>query len=309
MRRRSFLAGAGAAVLTGCSGRLNESPFSIGARRPRLSMPDGACDSHIHIFDPRFPARPGWPGAAVDNATVAIYRQYQQRIGTSRAVVVTPSTYGIDNSATIDALHQFEGTARGVAVIDCDAPPADLQEMARAGVVGLRINFVSPQVWGRTDARRLRETARLAADQGWHIQVYAHGTDIAAMEGELADLPAPLVIDHLGHVRSDGDGESSGTASILRLLENGRTWLKLSGAYISSLAGPPDYEDLLPIARNYAVAAPERMVWGSDWPHRGQAGRLPDDARLADLLLEWVPDLATRNAVLVDNPARLYGFG
>lgn len=308
MKRRTFLAVAGASLLGACTRSGVSYPFSSGTGRPRLPMPRFACDSHIHIFDPRFPARPGWPGAPVDNATVEVYRCFQRRIGTSRAVVVTPSTYGIDNSATLDALAQLDGAARAVAVIDSDAPPDNLRQMAQAGVVGLRVNFVSPQVWGRTDTRRFRATARIAADHGWHVQVYARGETIREMEHELRDLDAPLVIDHLGYMRSDQPEDEAGVASLLRLLESGQTWLKLSGAYIGSLAGPPDYEDLNPIARRFVASAPERLVWGSDWPHRGQTGRWPDDARLADLLLDWIDDEAVRRAVLVDNPAGLYGF-
>lgn len=308
MKRRAFLVAAGASLLGACAGSGVSFPFSSGTGRPRLLMPRLACDSHIHIFDPRFPARPGWPGTPVDNATVEVYRGFQRRIGTSRAVVVTPSTYGIDNSATLDALAQFGGAARAVAVIDSDAPSDDLRQMAQAGVVGLRVNFVSPQVWGRTNTRRLRATARIAADHGWHVQVYAPGETIREIEQELRDIEAPLVIDHLGYVRSDKSEDGAGVASLLRLLAGGRTWLKLSGAYISSLTGPPDYEDLNHIARRFVASAPERLVWGSDWPHRGQAGRWPDDARLADLLMDWIDDEAVRRAVLVDNPGRLYGF-
>ncbi|MGQ7828858.1 amidohydrolase family protein [Altererythrobacter sp. Z27] len=271
-------------------------------------MPPNACDSHIHILDPRFPARPGWPGSPVNDATVAAYREFQQRIGTSRTVVVTPSTYGIDNGATLNALRKFAGSARGIAVIDCDAPPSNLAELAEAGVVGLRVNFVSPQSWGKTDVRRLHRTARIAADMGWQIQVYARGADIAEMESELASLPVPLVIDHLGYVTPGDLAVPAGLDSVIRLLKNGRTWVKLSGPYISSVTGLQDYADLMPIARSYVDAASERLVWGSDWPHRGQSANWPDDARLADLLLEWVPDESQRQAVLVDNPARLYGF-
>lgn len=308
MRRRAFLAAGGGLCLAACVGQRLVSPFSSGSGRPQLSVPDGACDSHIHILNPRFPARPGWPGAPVNEATVAAYRAFQKRIGTTRAVVVTPSTYGLDNRATLDALRQFGAAARGVAVIDCDAPPANLREMDAAGITGLRVNFVSPQVWGTTDVRRLRDTAAIAADMGWHIQIYARGSDIVALEDELAALPTPLVIDHLGHVAPDPGEGSAALASVLRLLDGGQTWVKLSGAYISSLAGPPAYEDLLPIARSYVEAAPERLVWGSDWPHRGQGAHWPDDAELVDLLLDWAPDAALRRAILVDNPARLYGF-
>lgn len=307
--RRSFLAVAGLTMLGACvpaSGL--SSPFSVGTALPRLRVPRDACDSHIHILDPRFPATPGWKGEPVNDATVAAYRAFQKRIGTSRVVVVTPSTYGDDNAATLDALRQFGSSARGVIVINSEAPPADLAKMGDAGVKGIRVNFVSPQPWGQSDARRLVETARIAADMGWHIQIFARAAQIADLEPTIAALPAPVVIDHLGYVPPSQGVEHPGHHAILRLLASGRTWLKLSGAYISSAVGQPGYADLAPIAQSYAAAAPERLVWGSDWPHRGQARNMPDDAALIDLLTTWLPDEAAVRRVLVDNPAKLYQF-
>lgn len=308
LSRRAVIGGAGLAALSACAGpRRLTSPFSIGEGPPALRVPRGACDSHIHIIDPRFPAVPGWKGEPVNDASVAAYRQFQARIGTQRVVVVTPSTYGADNRATLDALEQFGTSARGVIVIDSDAPPADLAGMTARGVRGIRVNFVSPQPWGKSDVRRLTATARIAAEQGWHIQIYARAQQIADMETVLAALPVPLMIDHLGAV-APTDAAGPDQAAILRLLANGQTWLKLSGAYISSLSGP-DYHDLDAIAHSYVRAAPERLVWGSDWPHRGQASRLPDDATLLDLLGRWAPDAALHDRILVDNPRRFYSFG
>lgn len=306
MSRRPVLIGL--AALGGCATARLASPFSSGDRRPTIDIPRGACDSHIHILDPRFPPTPGWRGGPVDEATVAAYRQFQARIGTERVVIVTPSTYGTDNRATLDGLAQFGQKARGVAVIDCYAPLPDLDEMARLGVVGFRVNFVSPQPWGKSDAQRLKDTAQIAAKRGWHIQIYARSTDFAELETVIDQLPVPVVIDHLASIPPEGGVNDAGHQAVLRLLANGRTWLKLSGAYISSKSGAPAYADLLPIARNYVRNAPERLVWGSDWPHRGQSAHWPDDARLVDLLGEWSPDARTRHAILVQNPQKLYGF-
>lgn len=307
LSRRTLIGGAGLAMLGACARphRLT-SPFSIGEGPPVLRVPRGACDSHIHIIDPRFPATPGWRGEPVNDASVAAYRRFQARIGTQRVVVVTPSTYGVDNRATLDALNQFGASARGVIVIDSDAPPADLAALTAGGVRGIRVNFVSPQPWGRSDPRRLTDTARIAAEHGWHIQVYARGPQIAEMEAVLVTLPVPLIIDHLGAV-APADASGPGHAAILRLLDKGRTWLKLSGAYISSVSGP-EYRDLDAIAKSYVEAAPDRLVWGSDWPHRGQTGPSPDDAALFDLLGRWAPDAAVRYSILVDTPRRFYAF-
>jgi D-galactarolactone isomerase len=307
--RRTFLAAAGLTMLGACAPKsLVTSPFSAGQGAPRLRVPRNACDSHIHILDPRFPATPGWKGEPVNDATVSAYRAFQKRIGTSRVVVVTPSTYGDDNRATMDALAQFGASARGVIVINSDTPPSDLARMRDGGVKGIRVNFVSPQPWGQSDARRLVATARIAADMGWHIQIYAKAAQITELEGSIASLPVPVVIDHLGYVPPAEGVNHPGHLAILRLLANGRTWLKLSGAYISSVIGQPSYADLVPIAQSYAGAAPDRLVWGSDWPHRGQARKMPDDANLIDLLTTWLPDEEARKLVLVDNPAKLYGF-
>lgn len=309
LSRRAVLATGLTAALSGCAGAQQfETPFSSEARRPRLKVPTGACDSHIHILDPRFPATDGWRGEPVNAATVAAYRRLQARIGTTRAVVVTPSTYGIDNRATLDALEQFGDNARGVIVIDGEAPPRDLRSLAAKGVSGIRVNFVSPQPWGRTELPRLISTARIAADLGWHVQIYARGDQIASMEAAIAALPAEVVIDHLGAVDPRDEASAKGSAAVLRLLARGRAWMKLSGAYISSATGGPNYDDMCAIARRYVDTAPDRLVWGSDWPHRGHARNLPDDAALIDLLLRWAPDAVDRQRILVDNPARLYGF-
>lgn len=310
LTRRSAVFGGAGALLTACANsRRMSSPFSAGSGFPKLRVPSNACDSHLHILDPRFSATPGWRGEPVSQATVSAYRAVQARIGTTRAVVVTPSTYGVDNRATLDALDQFGDTARGVIVIDSVNPPSDLGLLTARGVRGLRVNFVSPQIWGRSDVERLRSTARIAADWGWHVQVYATGTQIAELAHALASLPAPVVIDHLGAPHPGAADAGAGHRALLDLLAAGRSWVKLSGAYISSRTGPPAYADLRPFARRCVEAAPDRILWGSDWPHRGQSRNLPDDAALLDLLLDWAPTQRDREKILVTNPAELYGFG
>lgn len=308
--RRTFLALSLGGLVGACAARSPiESPFSVGMDRPKLRAPKGTCDSHIHILEPRFAATSGWKGEPVNEASVTAYRRFQARMGTERVVIVTPSTYGVDNSATLDALDQLGKSARGVVVIDSAVPPANLRAMSERGVRGIRVNFVSPQPWGRSDEERLIATAKIAADLAWHVQIYAKAEQIAAMETTITGLPTPVVIDHLGSVDPTRNTNAEDHAAILRLLATGRAWMKLSGAYISSRVGAPHYADLHAIARGYVEAAPERMLWGSDWPHRGQARNLPDDAALLDLLLDWAPDRAQQRRILVDNPVQLYGFG
>lgn len=283
-------------------------PFSSGTERPKTEVPPLACDSHIHIFSTRFPASPHWKGQPVVDSDVAAYRLFQQRIGTSRTVVVTPSTYGIDNRATLDGVAQLGTSARAVVVVDRDITEAELKDMAARGAVGIRVNFVTPQSWGVTTAERLDAMARKVHPLGWHVQVYMTGDQIADHAEVLARLPTPLVIDHLARLLPGQGRDHRAVPVVRKLLDGGRTWMKLSGAYLNTTSGPPAYADATEIARLFAKAAPDCMVWGSDWPHRGER-HMPDDAGLFDLLAEWAPSEAARRRMLIDNPAALYGFG
>ncbi|ACA19914.1 amidohydrolase 2 [Methylobacterium sp. 4-46] len=314
LSRRDILkaAGLGAAAAAGLPGgpalAQNAVPFSAGTEQPKTEVPAQACDSHIHIFSTRFPASPHWKGQPVSDSDVAAYRLFQKRIGTSRTVVVTPSTYGIDNRATLDGVAQLGASARAVVVVDLDVTEAELRDMAARGTVGIRVNFVTPQSWGVTTAERLEAMARKVQPFGWHVQVYMTGDQIADHAEVLARLPTPLVIDHLARLLP-GQGLNHRAVPVVRnLLDGGRTWMKLSGAYLNTTSGPPTYADATDVAKLFAKAAPERMVWGSDWPHRGEK-HMPDDAGLFDLLAEWAPSEAARRRILIDNPAALYGFG
>ena len=281
-------------------------PHSVGLNRPARRLPPLACDSHMHIFDPRFAPSPHWKRTPPD-APVAAYRRLQQRLGTQRTVVVTPSTYGTDNACTLDALDQLGDGARGVAVVAQDVGDAELDRLHARRVRGLRVNFVTPQSWGETTPQMLATLARKAARLPlWHIQVFMHPEQIVALESVLAALPVPLVIDHLGRIDPDGGPSADGYGALRRLLDGGNTWVKLSGAYMRSTA--PAYADTLVLAQVLVRAAPERLVWGSDWPHTTAAPGTVNDADLVDLLRAWAGSDAAMDRILVDNPARLYGF-
>lgn len=281
-------------------------PHSVGLNRPARPLPPLACDSHMHIFDPRFAPSPHWQRTPPD-APVAAYRRLQQRLGTQRTVVVTPSTYGTDNACTLDALDQLGDGARGVAVVAQDVGDAELDRLHARRVRGLRVNFVTPQSWGETTPQMLATLARKAARLPlWHIQVFMHPEQIVALESVLAALPVPLVIDHLGRIDPDGGPSADGYGALRRLLDGGNTWVKLSGAYMRSTA--PAYADTLVLAQALVRAAPERLVWGSDWPHTTAAPGTVNDADLVDLLRAWAGSDAAMDRILVDNPARLYGF-
>jgi D-galactarolactone isomerase len=319
MNRRAFCTAVSGstllAVLPGCAGMRGESvqgteqavPYSSGSRPPKVAAPANACDCHHHIYDIRFPVSPHWKSGMPQDATVEAYRLLQKRIGTRRSVVVQPSTFGVDNRCLLDALAKFGPAARGVAVVDTSVSDAELQRLAGAGVRGIRVNFVSPQSWGVTSTDMLETLARRVNDLGWHVQILMLGDHIAANESVLQRLPTPLVVDHLGRIPQPAGVNHPGFATLRRLLDKGRTWVKLSEPYEDTKVGPPTYSDSSSLARAFVKAAPERMLWGSDWPHPTQKDK-PDDALLFDLLVDSTPDESTRRRILVDNPQALYGF-
>jgi predicted TIM-barrel fold metal-dependent hydrolase len=281
----------------------NAVPFSSGTSTPRFAVPPLACDSHMHIYDSRFPVAPAAKLRPAD-ATVGDYRRLQRRLGTTRNVVVTPSTYGTDNSCLLDALSQFGGTARGVAVVDTSVTDGELKRLDAAGVRGVRFNLAIGSV---TPKEMIEPIARRIAALGWHVQVNMNPDELAASESMLQGLPVPIVFDHIGHLPQPNGLEHPGFAVISRLLVQRRAWVKLSGAYLGSKAGAPDYADNGAVASALIRLAPDRMVWGSDWPHPTEHEK-PDDAALLEMLHRWAPHEPTWRRILVANPATLYGF-
>ena len=279
--------------------------WSSGTTPPRLNAPANAVDCHHHIYDTRYPVDPTStlrPG----EATVADYRAFQRRIGTSRNVVVQPSTYGIDNRCTLDATAAFGSTARAVVVVNDTVSRAELERMHGLGARGVRFNLSQA---GATTVEMLEPVAKRVNDLGWHVQINAPPATIMEMMPILRRLASPIVFDHLAHIPPGGGVTHPLFDAVRSLIDKGRTWVKLSGAYEDAVAGPP-YGGSSAIARAYAKAAPERCVWGSDWPHPTEQQRtpLPDDAAIFDLLLDWAPDEQARHRVLVTNPAALYDF-
>lgn len=311
MVRHLKLRGAGQAGATSISVAeplTQPVPHSAGVGRPAMALPALACDSHMHIFDARFAPSPHWT-RQVPSAPLSVYRQLQARLGTQRAVVVTPSTYGTNNACTLDALAQMGACAKGVAVVDADVSTAELQRLHAAGVRGLRVNFVTPQSWGETTAERLAMLADKVAPLAWHVQVFAYPEQLLAMAPLLRRLPVPLVIDHMGRLDPRQGTDSAAFALMSDLLGDGRTWVKLSGAYMRSASGAPGYDDTVALGRALVKRAPDRLVWGSDWPHTTEVRDSVDDAALATLLWRWCGnDAAIWQRILVDNPACLYGF-
>jgi D-galactarolactone isomerase len=275
-------------------------PHSAGNARPKLVAPDQSCDCHMHIYDgERFP--PLRPGSRMQpKARTAEYRLLQQRIGTRRTVIVTPAAYVTDNAVTLDAIAAL-GNARGVAVVHPTVGDAELKALAAGGIRGIRFTQFDPRT-AATTLDMIEPLAHRVEPFGWHVQIHLRGDQIVAAADMLQRLPGTVVFDHLGRVSGTSD---PAFAVIRRMLDAGRTWMKLSGAYM--MAKPPAYAEAGVVARAYVAAAPQRMVWGSDWPHPTESEK-PDDAALFDLLTDWAPDTATRHRILVDNPAILYGF-
>ena len=293
--------------------------------RPRFDVPPGACDCHVHVFDPeQFPYSPKrsyTPGTASVDDLIA----FESRIGMSRLVLVQPSPYGSDNACLAAALNRLGNRARGVAVIDPDRTPnSELDALGQAGVRSVRVNL---EAHGHRDPRAaeraLGAVSRRIAGRGWSIQVFASLPVIVALKDEVVRLPVPLVVDHFGGARAEGGSDQPGFAALIEMLESGQVYLKLSSPYRASR--DPGYADMAKIARAFIAAAPERMVWASDWPHTGGGAigsnerqgrslsdiepfRQVDVPNILVLLSEWSSDAETWRRILIDNPARLYGF-
>jgi predicted TIM-barrel fold metal-dependent hydrolase len=279
-------------------------PNSAGSAAPKFKAPPNACDCHMHIYDgTRFP--PPRPEARMQpNATVPDYRLFQQRISTSRVIVVNPAAYYTANEVTLDAIARLGKHARGVAVVHPDIGDAELRRMHDGGIRGIRFTQFDPKSASTTMEMIEPLTKRVQA-LGWHVQIHLRADQVVDAADMLLRLPGTIVFDHLGRLVPPERLNHPAFGIIRRMLDSGRTWMKLSGAYFFGHA--PDYAAAAEVARAYIALAPERMVWGSDWPHPTEKEK-PDDAVLFDLLSEWAPDEATRNRILVDNPAKLYGF-
>jgi D-galactarolactone isomerase len=278
--------------------------WSEGTEPPNLKAPPNACDCHHHIYesrykvDPRSTLRPG-------DATVEDYRAFQKRIGTTRNVIVQPSTYGTENAPTLDALAAIGPTARAVVVVDTTVTDAELKRMHEQGARGIRFNLAQA---GATTPEMIEPLSKRINELGWHIQINASAAKIMETMPILEKVPSPIVFDHLAHIPQPEGVNHPLFGQVRSLIDKGRTWVKLSGAYADTKIGPPTYADSTTVAEAYVKAAPERCIWGSDWPHPGEREKKPDDALLFDLLLIWAPDDTVRHRILVENPANLYDF-
>jgi D-galactarolactone isomerase len=281
-------------------------PWSRGRERSRLRMPDKATDCHHHIYDSNYP----WTAGATSMPGVALiphYRMLQERLGTTRNVIVQPSSYGADNRLLLASIAQFGGRARGIAVVNADVTQAQLDALHRGGVRGLRFNLSPP---GTTTLAMIAPLAERIARMGWHVQVNAAAAYLLEARSIWNTLPCAVVFDHLAHIPQPDALRHPAFDMVGELLTSGKAYVKLSGLYNESQVGAPTYADSVAVAAAYASAALTQVLWGSDWPHPTEQplNNIPDDALLLDLLSVAVPDEKAMAAILVDNPARLYQF-
>jgi D-galactarolactone isomerase len=270
-----------------------------------IAVPTGACDTHIHVYDPRTPLAPNALGPA-PVASVEDYRAVQSRLGLTRAVIVQPTAYGFDNACTLAGIAALglERT-RGVAVVDGAVSDAELARLTQGGIRGVRFQMLPGGAipsWELLDriAARVQEV-------GWHVQLQLDGRTLPDRVAQIRAWPGRIVIDHIGKFLEPVPLDHPGFRTLASLLDTGRVWVKLSAPYEVSKTGAPRYEDVGRTARELVRLAPERMLWASNWPHPGQTQR-PDETDLLNLLGEWAPDEALRQRILVDNPAEVYGF-
>ena len=320
--RREILkkaAAASAAILAGPV----RSAFAM-ASQPKtpvnFDVPRDSCDCHTHVFgDPkRFPFFDGRTYTP-ESASAAELQKMHRALHVDRVVIVQPSVYGTDNSCTLDAIRQIGPTARGVAVIGAQTTETQLDEMHRRGIRGIRINLETSGIEDPSVAKQHFKAgaAVMKRRHGWHIQIYTSLGLIAALKDEVSASPVPVVFDHFGGLQAADGPHQAGLDALLALVQSGKAYVKLSAPYrVSKLA--PNFPDVAPFAKALVATNPARMLWGTDWPHpQTKAGTDPhqvtplyqiDDGRDLNLFAEWVPDAAQRRAILVDNPARLYGF-
>ncbi|MEN9633914.1 MAG: hypothetical protein RL077_2318 [Verrucomicrobiota bacterium] len=316
--RRNFLRetlGAGAVVAM--SSGLAKAPQPATA--VDFEVPAGACDCHTHVFGdpekyPFFSGRTYTPEPATSEELAAMHR----RLHLQRVVVVQPSVYGTDNRATLDAVQARGADARGIAVIDEKTTEAEIDAMGELGICGIRLNLAT----GGTDDPGLARARLIAAikrmsRRNWHVQIFTSLAVIAALRDIVATSPVMVVIDHFGGAKAALGLEQAGLADLLALVQSGRVYVKISGAESASNRAP-DFSDFVPLARALIAANPDRVIWGTNWPHPGGSGaksptalapsRPIDDGQVMNQLAVWAPDAAIRKKILVENPARLFGF-
>ena len=269
-----------------------------------MRAPKGTCDTHMHFYDPKLPVAPGafMPG----EFTVEDYRALQKKLGLERVIVVQPNAYADDNSLTVACIKKLGKGAKGVGVVKADVKDAELERLTKAGIVAVRI-MTFPGGMLHFDV--MDAVVARVHPFGWHANIQLDGRNLPKFEAQIKRLPGKFVIDHTGKFMEPVETASEAFKSLLRLVDTGRCWVKLSAPYETSKTGAPKYEDVSKLARALVQHAPERMLWASNWPHPGNRKPAPpDDQALLDIVEYWAPNEKDRRRMLVDNAAELYGY-
>lgn len=280
-------------------------PYHPSPSKPKIALPPGACDAHCHVFGPadRFPFAPERTYTPVDATKETLFALHLL-LGIERAVLVQASCHGTDNSAMLDAIAASDGRYRGIAMVRGDVTDDELARLHEGGVRGVRFNFVS-HLGKDADLAVVRRVIEKIVPLGWHAVIYFDSDRLEMLAPVLKSLPLKLVIDHMGRVDASKGLDQPAFRMLVDLMEDERFWIKVSGCERITRAGPP-YADAVPFARRLVELFPDRVLWGTDWPHPNIKKDMPDDGALVDLLEEIVPDEEHLRRLLVDNPARLY---
>ncbi|NNE82586.1 MAG: amidohydrolase family protein [Alphaproteobacteria bacterium] len=276
--------------------------------RPKLVAPPGAVDCHAHVFGPEShyaysPAR----GYTPPDAPLETYLQMLDTLGIERAVLTQPSVYGTDNTAILDAMARHPGRILGVVAVDSTITDAELADLNAKGARGARVNIADKGGNPFDSMDAVRRFCERLAPLGWHLEVLLHVNEFPNLTQTFADFPVDIVVGHLGYAKSPSTIEDPGFQEFLELVRGGHWWVKLTGTYRITGEDQPPYPDVIPVAQALIAANPDRMIWGSDWPHPSHYRGMPNDAYLLDQLLDWT-NAATIQKILVDNPERLFGF-
>lgn len=274
-------------------------------RTPAYRLPPGACDAHCHVFGPadRFPYAPDRAYTPPDAPFENLVRLHRV-LGVERAVIVHASCHGSDMRVTLDGIARSGGAMRGVAVVDPGVTDGDLAALDVGGIRGVRFNFVR-HLGGMPDMAFFERVLAQVEPLGWHVMLHLDAEDVVELAPRISRIRVPFVVDHMGRVKAKNGLDQAPFRQLLELMRNPLAWVKICGAERVSSAGAP-FRDAVPFARALVEAAPDRVLWGTDWPHPNIAGDMPNDGDLVDLLAEAVEDEAVRRRVLVDNPTRLY---
>jgi len=290
------------------AGTPSDSPYWMATpSKPRLKLPPGACDAHVHVFGPRkrFPFAEGRNYTPSDAPKELLFRLHE-RLGIQHCVIVQPACHGADNSVTVDAIAATGGSYKGVALVPVTASDTELARLNTAGLCGARFHYMTHLARGPGIDEVISFGKRLA-DIGWHLQIHMEAALIADLAPALKRSPVPVVIDHMGRIDASLGLDQPAFRALLALVNDGNVWVKVSGADRVTRQGPP-YSDAVAFARKLVAEASDRCVWGTDWPHPNHQGPIPDDGVLVDIIAEIAPNEAARKAMLVDNPNRLYRF-